>query len=178
MGTLIAILDVAYTENGAGVGCVFADDWPASAAAAQFARCASSAPQPYEPGAFYKRELPLLLAMIEGLPAKPHAYVIDGYVWLGPEKPGLGARLYDAIGADVLVIGVAKTPFRGDAWSTPVLRGQSRHPLHITSAGIAAGQAAAMVAAMHGEHRIPTLLKLADRLARDAAPKSGGQLTP
>src|SRR5262249_61063959 len=123
MGTLIAIPDAAYPETRAGVGCVLADAWPPSAAAAQFASCVSSAPQPYEPGAFYKRELPLLLAMIEGLPAKPHAYVIDGYVWLGPEKPGLGARLYDAVGADGLVIGVAKTPFGGDTTSPAVLRG-------------------------------------------------------
>jgi deoxyribonuclease V len=78
----------------------------------------------------------------------------------------------------VVVIGVAKTPFRGDTWSTPVLRGQSKNQLHVTSVGIDSSQAAARVAAMHGEHRIPTLLKLADRLARDAAPKSGGQLTP
>jgi deoxyribonuclease V len=177
MVTLIAILDAAYTENGAGVGCVLADDWPASAAVAQFAKCVSGAPQPYEPGAFYKRELPLLLAMIQGLPSKPQACVIDGYVSLGPEKPGLGAHLYDALGPDVLVIGVAKTPFRGDTWSTPVLRGQSKHLLHITSAGIDVGQAAALVAAMHGEHRIPTLLKLADRLARDAVPESGGRFT-
>ncbi len=169
MSTSIAILDAAYTQDGAGVGCVLAEGWAAPAAAAQFARHVPGAPQAYEPGAFYKRELPLLLATIQGLAARPDAYVIDGYVWLGPEKPGLGARLFEALGGRVPVIGVAKTPFHGDSWSTPVLRGQSKHPLHVTAAGIGAAEAAALVAGMHGEHRIPTLLKLADRLARDAA---------
>jgi deoxyribonuclease V len=171
MTSLIAILDAAYNENGAGVSCVLAKDWAASAAAAQFAQHVPGAPQRYEPGAFYKRELPLLLVMIKGLPFIPKAYVIDGYVWLGPGKPGLGAHLYDAAGADAPVIGVAKTPFRGNACSILVFRGKSKQPLRITAAGIGAERAAALVAAMHGENRIPTLLKLADRLARSTASK-------
>jgi len=178
MSISIAILDAAYTDNGAGVGCVLAEGWAAPAATAQFARHVPGAPQAYEPGAFYKRELPLLLATIQGLPRLPDAYVIDGYVWLGPDKPGLGARLYEALGRGVPVIGVAKTPFHGDTWSTPVPRGQSKRPLHVNAVGIGAGEAAALVAGMHGAHRIPTLLKLADRLARDAAVKPGGEPAP
>jgi deoxyribonuclease V len=178
MSTSIAILDAAYTQDGAGVGCVLADGWAAPAAAAQFATFVPGAPQAYEPGAFYKRELPLLLDTIQGLPAKPDAFVIDGYVWLGPDKPGLGARLFEALGGGAPVIGVAKTPFQGDSWSTPVRRGQSKHPLHVTAVGIGAGEAAALVAGMHGAHRIPTLLKLADRLARDAAANGSAQPKP
>lgn len=178
MSTLIAILDAAYTPTGAGVACVLAEGWPAPAAAAQFASHIPGAPQAYEPGAFYKRELPLLLATIQGLPRRPDAYVIDGYVWLGPEKPGLGARLFEALGGGAPVIGVAKTPFHSDTWSTPVLRGGSQRPLHVTAAGIGGPQAAALVAGMHGAHRIPTLLKLADRLARDAAANGVAQAAP
>jgi deoxyribonuclease V len=166
---LIAILDAAYKEAGAGIGCVLAEDWASSAAAVQFAKYVAGIPEQYEPGAFYKRELPLLLAMIEALPFTPHAYVIDGYVWLGLEKPGLGAHLYSALGSCAPIVGIAKTPFHGDTCSIPVSRGQSKHPLLITAAGIEVDEAAALVATMHGEHRIPTLLKLADRLARDAA---------
>jgi deoxyribonuclease V len=177
MSTSIAILDAAYMQNGAGVGCVLADGW-AAPAAARFATFVPGAPQAYEPGAFFKRELPLLLAAIQALPRRPDAYVIDGYVWLGPDKPGLGARLYEALGRGAPVIGVAKTPFHGDTWSTPVRRGQSKHPLHVTAVGFGAGQAAALVAGMHGEHRIPTLLKLADRLARDAAASGSAQPKP
>jgi deoxyribonuclease V len=50
-----------------------------------------------------------------------------------------------------------------------VERGGSAKPLYVTAAGIAAETAAAHVAAMHGAHRIPTLLKLVDRLVREAA---------
>jgi deoxyribonuclease V len=172
---MIAILDVAYTPDAAGVGCVLAEGWTAQAPAAEVARHVPGTPAQYEPGAFYKRELPLLLAVIQGLAVKPAAYVIDGYVWLGPDKPGLGARLFGQLGSGVPVIGVAKTAFRGDTWSTPVLRGQSQRPLLVTAAGMETAEAAALVSGMHGEHRIPTLLQRADRLARDAAKDSGSK---
>ena len=107
--------------------------------------------------------------MIHELPQRPDAYIIDGYVWLGPEKPGLGAHLFERLGSGVPVVGAAKTPFRGDTLSVPVLRGQSQRPLHVTAAGMDTADAAALVSGMHGEHRVPTLLRLADRLARDAA---------
>jgi deoxyribonuclease V len=169
MSTLIAILDAAYTPDAAGVGCVLAEGWTAPAAVAELTRHVPGAPQQYEPGSFYKRELPLLLAMIEGLREKPDVYVIDGYVWLGPEKPGLGAHLFERLGSRMPVVGAAKTSFRGDTRPAPVLRGQSLRPLYVTAAGMDTARAAALVAAMHGEHRVPTLLRLADRLARDAA---------
>jgi deoxyribonuclease V len=172
---MIAILDVAYTPDAAGVGCVLAEGWTAPAPAAEVARHMPGVPERYEPGAFYKRELPLLLAAIQGLAVEPDAYVIDGYVWLGPDKPGLGARLFERLGSGVPVIGVAKTAFRGDTWSTPVLRGQSQRPLLVTAAGMETAEAAALVSGMHGEHRIPTLLQRADRLARDAAKDSGSK---
>jgi deoxyribonuclease V len=168
MTSSIAILDVAYGQASAGVGCVLAD-WTGAAPAAEVARHIPGAPAQYEPGAFYKRELPLLLAVIQALPDKPEAYVIDGYVWLGAGKPGLGAHLFERLGAGVPVIGVAKSAFRGDTWSAPVLRGQSKRPLFVTAAGMEAAHAAALVAGMHGADRIPTLLRLADRLAREAA---------
>jgi deoxyribonuclease V len=172
MSALIAILDAAYTPDAAGVGCVLAEGWNAPAATAELAKHIPGAPQRYEPGSFYKRELPLLLAMIHGLPERPDAYVIDGYVWLGPGKPGLGAHLFERLGSGVPVVGAAKTPFRGDTWSALVLRGQSQRPLHVTAAGMDTAEAAALVSGMHGEHRVPTLLRLADRLAREAAADS------
>lgn len=177
MSSSIAILDVAYLHDAAGVGCVLAKSWTAPAPAAEVAQHVPGAPQDYEPGSFYKRELPLLLTVIQGLRVKPDAYVIDGYVWLGPEKPGLGTRLFEQLGFAVPVIGVAKSAFRNDTWSAPVLRGQSQRPLLVTAAGIETAKAAALVAGMHGEHRIPTLLRLADRLARDTAENDkAGQL--
>jgi deoxyinosine 3'endonuclease (endonuclease V) len=51
----------------------------------------------YVPGQFYKRELPLLRAVIDNLPSRPSMLIIDGYVWLGAtDAPGLGAHLFEA----------------------------------------------------------------------------------
>jgi deoxyribonuclease V len=68
-----------------------------------------------------------------------------------------------------VVVGVAKTRFAGAGGSAvPICRGGSRSPLYITAAGADAIDAAGWVAAMHGPHRVPTLLKRVDRLARTA----------
>ena len=90
--------------------------------------------------------------------------VVDGYVTLDEHgTPGLGGHLHAALGERVAVIGVAKTSFRGSGFATPVLRGTSARPLWVTAMGTAVEPAARRVAAMHGEHRIPTLLGLVDR---------------
>jgi deoxyribonuclease V len=60
---------------------------------------------------------------------------------------------------------VAKRPFH-ESQALPVLRRESKNPLFVTAAGIEASEAAEHVRVMHGEHRIPTLLKRADALAR------------
>jgi deoxyribonuclease V len=108
-----------------------------------------------------------VLGKLETLPA---AVIIDGYVWLDAAgRPGLGARLHEALGGRVPVVGVAKTAFRGDDGSVPVLRGLSARPLRVTAAGMPAAMAAAKIAAMHGPHRIPIMLRLADTAARRGA---------
>lgn len=43
---------------------------------------------PYQPGEFYRRELPCLLAVLACGPVA-EVIVVDGYVWLGPERAGL-----------------------------------------------------------------------------------------
>ena len=95
-----------------------------------------------------------------------HAVLVDGFVWLGEGRPGLGARLYEAIGGAYPVVGVAKNPFRG-APAAAITRGGSARPLYITAVGLATSDAAARVESRHGPHRIPTLLKAVDRLCRD-----------
>ena len=119
---------------------------------------------PYEPGSFYRRELPCIRAALSELAFVPDIVVVDGHVWLGPGVPGLGARLRDADPRIKTVVGVAKTLFR-DAPARPVLRGSSKAPLYVDECGEPV-DAAARVAAMHGAHRIPTLLAACDRLAR------------
>jgi deoxyribonuclease V len=163
----IAILDAAYASNTSGVACVLADAWTAATAVAALCRRFAGTPAAYVPGEFYKRELPLLRAVIGGLCPRPAAIVIDGYVWLGADgTPGLGGHLFQALRPAIPVIGVAKTQFRGDTWST--CRGNSRRPLYVTAAGLDVAAAAALVSGMHGLNRIPTLLQRADCLARAA----------
>ncbi len=166
-GQYIMALDAAYGETRAAAGCVMFADWEDSEAAATFAQVAPIAAD-YEPGAFYKRELPLLLQLLTLAPA-PRAIIVDGYVCLsGDGRPGLGAHLHEALGGVTPVIGVAKTQFRGDDWSAQITRGESNAPLFITATGMPLAEAADNIRRMHGAHRLPTHLKSADRLAREA----------
>jgi deoxyribonuclease V len=122
----------------------------------------------YVPGDFYRRELPALLELLRMVEYELQAVVVDGYVWLSADgKPGLGAHLFQALAGRIPVIGVAKNPFRGAA-AVEVLRGSSGRPLYVTAAGIDSGQAASLVRLMHGPHRVPTLLRHVDLLARSA----------
>jgi deoxyribonuclease V len=165
----IAFLDVTYAADAAGVACLLADTWTTTTPAMEITRCLPCAPAEYMSGQFYKRELPLLRAVIDHLTSRPSMLVIDGYVSLGAtDAPGLGAHLFEALHGATPIVGVAKTPYRNDTWSERVYRGESRKPLYVTAAGVETARAAALVASMPGKHRIPTLLKQVDRLARAA----------
>ncbi len=103
----------------------------------------------YQPGSFYRRELPCILALLREHGLALEVIVIDGFVHLdGVAEPGLGQHLHDALRGEVAVIGVAKRAFRDIG---------ERFALHRTREAIAR---------MHGEHRLPALLKLADQVCR------------
>ena len=164
-GVMIAFTDVQYAEDHARAACVLAHDWSdAIAARTVTERVAPIAP--YEPGAFYKRELPCLLRVLEK--AGPvQCVVIDGYVWLdAAHTPGLGAHLYEALGRGVPVVGIAKTAFKGSEMALRLARPGSDKPLFVTAAGMTAEQALACAQRLRGAHRIPTLLTAVDALAR------------
>ncbi len=109
-----------------------------------------------------------MLAVLGKLPPFD-VVVIDGYVWLGgPDKPGLGAHLYEALGRQTAVVGVAKTRSKGAENACEVFRGNSKRPLFITAAGLSQDCAAEHIRSMHGLYRIPTLLKRVDELCRRA----------
>lgn len=127
---------------------------------------------PYESGALFKRELPCIRAVLAQ--ARPLALlIVDGYATLDPDgRPGLGAHAADAFG--IPVIGVAKTRFRAATHAIEVLRGGTRRPLYVTSAGgIGIDEAARIVAGMAGPHRMPSALTRVDRLARGRAQRAG-----
>jgi deoxyribonuclease V len=164
----IACLDAAYAEAAASAACALFPAWEA-AVPAQVLTWRQGTAAAYEAGAFYKRELPLLLAVLGQAEHPPATVVIDGYVWLdGERRPGLGAFLHEALGRRMPVVGVAKSSFGDASWCVPVVRGGSRRPLFVSAVGMAAEEAAEGIRAMHGRHRIPTLLQLVDREARAA----------
>ena len=126
---------------------------------------------PYQPGSFFRRELPATRAVLDGV-TDLDLLIVDGYVDLDPAGlPGLGARLHDEIG--VPVIGVAKTAFRGATHAAVVHRGTATRPLYVTAAGVTVAQAARLVASMAGPHRLPNALRRVDRLSRDGDQTAG-----
>ncbi|MEV4621231.1 endonuclease V [Asanoa sp. NPDC049573] len=154
-------VDVHYPdEGGARAALVVADD-PLFATIVEERVAVVDAVPAYRPGFFFERELPAIRAVL----APVDLLVIDGYVDLDPAgRPGLGARVHAEIGKPV--IGVAKTAFRSATHAVPVVRGTGARPLYVTAAGLPVGDAAALVSAMAGPHRIPDALRRVDRLAR------------
>jgi deoxyribonuclease V len=168
---VIACLDAYYREGQTTAACVLADKWTDAAPHAEFVRVLSPQ-QPYVPGQLFRRELPALLAVLAKVGSPLEAAVVDGYVWLSRHRyPGLGAHLYTTMEERIPVIGVAKTCYVG-APAIAITRGRSRSSLFITAAGIPVEQAAAHIREMHGNSRIPTLLKRVDKLSRFGAPAS------
>src|SRR5690349_17389598 len=148
---MLACVDVDYRGTEAVAACVVFRAWSDAVSAAE--RCERIAEVAvYEPGAFYRRELPCLLSVLRTVDEPLESIVVDGYVWLGNDRPGLGAHLYEALGRRVAVIGVAKTRFAG-ADAEAVLRGGSRRPLYVSAAGLDGTTAAHCIASMHGGYR-------------------------
>jgi deoxyinosine 3'endonuclease (endonuclease V) len=119
----------------------------------------------YEPGAFYKRELPCILSLLAKIDLSAvEAIMVDGYVVLDDAgKAGLGGYLFEALARKIPVIGVAKTNFaQNERSKIALLRGSSERPLFITAMGIDLATAAEYIRQMHGEFRMPALLRFLD----------------
>ncbi len=162
---MLACVDVAYGDTSALAACVLFESWTSARASRTLTKVVAPI-APYEPGAFYKRELPCIEAVLADVVATLEAILIDGYVWLGRGRPGLGAHLFDTLGGRVPVVGLAKTSFHDNDVALPVLRGKSNTPLFVTAEGIDAALACDHVRSMAGPHRIPTIVGLADALSR------------
>jgi deoxyribonuclease V len=179
---MIAAFDVCYpADGGAWAAAVLFRGYRDATPAAEYTRFLPRVAG-YIPGEFYRRELPCILALLEQIRPGPEEVIVDGYVMLG-ERPGLGHRLFEAMGGWIPVVGVAKSRFQGSNskgsgfersgferfGAVEVFRGGSRRPLHVTSAGTDVRRAAENIRIMHGPYRIPTLLKRVDALAREKA---------
>lgn len=169
-------LDVDYRAScaiAAGIGCLPPGDPAFGAPIVSSRRVVTTAPvADYEPGSFFKRELPCLLALLAQTDAFAEAIdalVIDGYVSLAEGRPGLGAHLYRALDERYPVIGIAKTSFHENDAATPVFRGSSQKPLFVTAVG--AGElsnVAESVRNLPGDFRLPDMVKMVDHICREA----------
>ncbi|GIJ47184.1 endonuclease V [Virgisporangium aliadipatigenens] len=162
--TRTGAVDVYYPEAGGATAAlvVAGDPGFADPLAEHVVRLEEVAP--YQPGAFFERELPALEAVL-AVADPVELLVIDGYVTLDPQgRPGLGAHAHERFG--VPIIGVAKTSFRGATHAIEVLRGDSARALYVTAAGMDAQVAADLVRNMAGRHRMPDALKRVDHLSR------------
>lgn len=173
---LSAVVDVCYLGSGqARAALAVAPDRQFSSVAWS-ATALTEVTAQYQPGQFWRRELPPLRAVLDGV-AGLALIVVDGYVDLDPGgRPGLGARVHAEFG--VPVIGIAKTFFRGAAHAAAVCRGRSARPLYVTAAGMTVADAAGVVVGMAGPHRLPGAVRLADRLARGLEQPAGRPATP
>jgi deoxyribonuclease V len=159
---MLCCVDVDYQATGVTAACVGFETWADALPAIEVVVRSFEAPALYEPGQFAKRELPFLQTVLARMP-KLDAILVDAYVWLAPDRAGMGKVLHDACG--VPVIGVAKTRFDG-ATALEVSRGDSGRPLFVTAVGYDEALAAEQVRTMHGEFRLPTMIKRVDSLAR------------
>ena len=165
---MLAAFDTYYTGTQAKTVCVLFEQWQDAAPTQVIADVMDDVPA-YEPGAFYKRELPCIQSILKQIQIDTlQSIVIDGFVILDDAgKLGLGGHLYEHLDRRVPVIGVAKTNFAtNNVNKQEVLRGESVRPLYITALGISLEEAAAHIHAMHGAYRIPTVLKHLDTLTK------------
>ncbi|UII29708.1 endonuclease V [Fulvivirga ulvae] len=165
---MILAFDTYYRGNSAKTVAVAFEDW-ADHEPVEIYHESIEGIKEYEPGQFYKRELPCILSLLQNIDTKHlETIVVDGYVVLDDVgKPGLGGHLYEKLEQQFPVIGVAKSNFaKLQKNKMEVCRGQSLNPLYITSKGTALSKAAENIRNMHGAYRMPTLLKVLDQETR------------
>lgn len=166
---MIIAIDVHYRTEVAKIVAVQFENWADAAPNQIFIEMKTDIAE-YEPGAFYKRELPCIIEVMKKVDMNAvTCIVVDGYVYLNDDdKKGLGYYVFEYFGDKIPVIGVAKTSFHQNTKNVrPILRGGSANPLYVTSIGIDLDEAAQKIQSMAGEFRMPTLLKLMDTLTKE-----------
>jgi len=166
---MILAFDTYYYDNKAKTVCVEFTEWNQSSDFKVHTEIIDNVSE-YIPGEFYKRELPCILSLLNNIDLKLVSIIIvDGFVYLDDNKKyGLGGHLYEKLNKEIPIIGVAKTNFASiEKDKKPLFRGDSKKPLYVTSIGIDLEDAFQKIESMHGEFRIPTLLKEMDRLTKE-----------
>jgi len=167
---MILAFDTYYSGNKAKTVCACFKRWSDGVPNDLFSETLEGISD-YEPGAFYKRELPCILSLLKKIPEENIEYiVIDGFVFLDDRgKHGLGGYLFEALNRKIPVIGVAKSEFHNNRKNVrELLRGKSNKPLYISAIGVDLDKACSMIKSMKGESRIPTLLQILDRKTKES----------
>lgn len=162
------IVAVHLAGEGATTAGVAFDAWDAAEATRTWqSRIAHVAPPARgEPDL---RVVHAVLQLFQEHRLQPELVVLDGLVHLdADDTPGPGQRLFEALGGRVPVVGVSKKGLPGLTAQFEVAREDEAPPVVVTAAGLDIGAAKARVRAMHGRKRVPTLVKLAARLAKPA----------
>ena len=162
---MIACVDVDYRREEAVAACAGIRHWSHASPCMERVVRSHEAAAPYMPGQFYLREMPMILRVLDPV-TEVALIVVDGYVWLAKDRPGLGAHVYEHLGGRIPVVGVAKNAFHNNDCAVPIVRGDSNRPLYVTAVGIDLDLAVESVARMAGPHRVPTILRRVDHLAR------------
>lgn len=165
---MIYAFDTYYFDDYAHTVCIAFEEWTSEKETRIFSEKTETA-SGYESGEFYKRELPCIISLLKQI--KLHEgdlIIVDGYVTLGNEgKMGLGGYLYEALEERFPVIGIAKNEFNTpDLQRRTIFRGESETPLFLTVKGADIEDIKAKVEKMHGNFRMPALLKKLDQLTR------------
>ena len=157
-----------HVEGAQAVAAAVAfEAWDAAEATKTYVSRIAQVEKP-ERGALDLRELPCVMQLLREHQLTPELIVIDGFVHLdGDDTPGLGRHLFQALGEQVAVVGVSKKRLPGLSAQYEVVREEESPPLVVTSAGIDIGAAKVRLRSMHGRKRVPTLMKLAARLAKN-----------
>jgi deoxyribonuclease V len=160
------VMDVHILGDTARVAAVAFDDWAAMEGTKNYSLRIERVEKPVK-GELDLRELPWLIQLLDANGLQPELIVMDGFVHLdAQETPGLGRRLHDTLGGRSAVIGVSKSGFKDTPEQFQIFREEETAALVITCAGIDLGAAKARIRTMHGKKRVPTLMKLAARIAK------------
>lgn len=165
---MIYAFDTYYFENFAKTVSIAFEAWNSATETEIFTE-KTTVSAGYESGAFYKRELPCILSLLNKINLNEgDVIIVDGYVTLDNEgKIGLGGHLFEALEGKIPVVGIAKNGFNApDDQRRTVYRGESKTPLFLTAIGVDVDEVQVKIVHMHGNFRIPTLLKKLDQLTR------------
>lgn len=166
---MILAFDTFYFENKAKTVCVCFKNWE-DVTPIEIKEEIIEGVAAYEPGSFYKREMPCILSLLKQFDLdEVELIVVDGYVVLNDEgKLGLGGYLYEELEKKIPIIGVAKSKFNeNNTRAKELFRGESKKALYVSSIGIDLEIAYEHIKVMHGNYRMPTLLKILDTKTRE-----------